>query len=88
MNNQSTVTQRPNLLYIHSDQHSPAVTGCYGDPLVQTPNLDRLAEQGVVFENVYCLSPICVPSQMSMLTGQYPYENKVWTNDHILDLRR
>ena len=33
--------QRPNLLYIHSDQHSPFVTGCYGDPLVQTPHLDR-----------------------------------------------
>lgn len=47
-------TQRgPNLLYIHTDQHNPYVTGCYGDPLVQTPNLDRLAATGVCFENVY-----------------------------------
>jgi len=76
---------RPNLLYIHSDQHNPNVTGCYGDPLVETPNLDALAENGVVLENVYCPSPICVPSRMSMLSGRFPYENQVWTNSHILD---
>jgi choline-sulfatase len=78
-------TQRPNLLYIHSDQHNPYVTGCYGDPLVQTPNLDRLAAAGVVFDNVYCPSPICVPSRMAMLSGRHPYQNQVWTNSHILD---
>ena len=77
--------QGPNLLYIHSDQHNPYVTGCYGDPLVQTPHLDSLAAEGVVFENVYCPSPICVPSRMSMLSGRYPHENAVWTNSHILD---
>ena len=77
--------QRPNLLYIHSDQHSPFVTGCYGDPLVQTPHLDRLARDGTLFENAYCPSPICVPSRMSMLTGRYPYQNEVWTNQHALD---
>lgn len=76
---------QPNLLYIHSDQHNPYVTGCYGDDLVKTPNLDKLASEGVVLENVYCPSPICVPSRMSMLTGRYPYENRVWTNSHILD---
>jgi choline-sulfatase len=78
-------TQRPNLLYIHTDQHNPYVTGCYGDPLVQTPNLDRLAADGVVFENCYCPSPICVPSRMAMLSGRHPYQNGVWTNSHILD---
>jgi choline-sulfatase len=76
---------RPNLLYIHSDQHNPYATGCYGDPLVRTPNLDALAAAGVLLENAYCPSPICVPSRMSMLTGRYPYENQVWTNSHILD---
>lgn len=77
--------QQPNLLYIHSDQHNPYVTGCYRDKLVQTPNLDKLAEEGIVFENVYCPSPICVPSRMSMLSGRFPYENSVWTNSHILN---
>lgn len=75
----------PNLLYIHSDQHNSAIMGCYGDPLVQTPNLDSIAKHGVLFENAYCTSPICVPARMSMLTGRHPYENDVWTNSHILD---
>ncbi len=78
-------TTRPNLLYIHTDQHSPHVTGCYGDPLVETPNLDRLAAGGALFENAYCSSPICVPSRMSMLSGRHPYQNDCWTNEHILD---
>ncbi len=77
--------KRPNLLYIHTDQHNPYVTGCYGDPLVQTPNLDRLAGSGAIFENAYCPSPICCPSRMSMLTGKHPYQNEVWTNNHILN---
>lgn len=79
------MTNRPNLLYIHTDQHSPHVTGCYGDPLVQTPNLDKLAASGALFENCYCVSPICVPSRMSMLSGKHPYQNEVWTNEHMLD---
>ena len=76
---------RPNLLYLHSDQHSPFVLGCAGDPLVQTPNLDRLAARGTVLEAAYCPSPICVPSRMSSLTGRHPHENRVWTNSHVLD---
>jgi choline-sulfatase len=79
------MSERPNLLYLHSDQHSPFVMGAYGDPLVQTPNLDRLAQRGVVLDGCYCPSPICVPSRMSALTGRYPHENRVWTNSHILD---
>jgi choline-sulfatase len=75
----------PNLLYIHTDQHTPFVLGCYGDAIVQTPHLDQLTASGIVFEQVYCNSPICVPSRMSMLTGRHPYQNQVWTNEHILD---
>lgn len=80
-----TENTRPNLLYIHSDQHSPYVSGCYGDPLVRTPHLDALAASGVALDNTYCPSPICVPSRMSMLSGRYPHENQVWTNSQILD---
>ena len=79
-----TSGRRPNLLYIHSDQHNPFVTGCYGDPVVETPNLDGLARRGVTFTNAYCPSPVCVPSRMAMLTGKYPHEIDVWTNHHIL----
>jgi choline-sulfatase len=76
---------RPNILLIHTDQHNPFVTGCYGDPIVQTPNLDNLALNGVVFDAAYCTAPICVPSRMSSLSCRQPYENEVWTNQHCLD---
>ena len=76
---------RPNLLYIHSDQHNAAVTGCYGDGQVHTPNLDRLARTGAHFTSAYCCSPICVPSRMAMLSGRHPWQNEVWTNGHILN---
>ncbi len=79
------MSERANLLYLHSDQHSPFVAGCYGDELVHTPNLDRLADRGVVLDTCYCPSPLCVPSRMSALTGRHPFENGVWTNSHILD---
>lgn len=65
-------TRRPNLLLIMSDQHTQRITGCYGDPHVRTPALDRLAERGVVFDNAYTPSPLCGPSRMSALAGCYP----------------
>ncbi|MCM8530868.1 MAG: sulfatase-like hydrolase/transferase [Lentisphaeraceae bacterium] len=74
-----------NLLYIHSDQHTPYVMGCSGDKIVQTPNLDKIAKQGVLFENTYCPSPICTPSRMSILSGKHPYRNECWNNYHVLD---
>jgi choline-sulfatase len=75
---------RPNLLFLFSDQHAQRIAGCYGDVLGATPNLDRLAAEGIVFDNVYCPSPLCVPSRMSMLTGRYPFEQECWTNDDYL----
>ena len=75
---------RPNLLFLFSDQHARRVTGCYGDTTGVTPNLDRLAGEGIVFDNVYCPSPLCVPSRMAMLTARHPYEQECWTNDDYL----
>lgn len=73
-----------NLLFIFSDQHSAAVAGCYGDEIACTPNLDRLAAQGVTFDSAYCTSPICTPSRMSMLTAKHPHNIHVWGNNDIL----
>jgi choline-sulfatase len=70
----------PNILVLISDQHNPHVLGCTGDPLVRTPNLDRLASEGTLFEHCYCPSPLCVPSRMSFMTSRYPSHNEVWTN--------
>ena len=75
---------RPNLLFLFSDQHARRVAGFHGDPTSPTPNLDRLASEGVVFDNAYCPSPLCVPSRMSMLTGRHPFEQECWTNDDYL----
>ena len=72
MTNESNGAQRPNILYIQSDQHSPNVLGCYGESTVRTPNLDALAARGTVFTSAYCAAPVCVPSRMSFLTGTIP----------------
>jgi choline-sulfatase len=75
---------RPNLLFITSDQHSQRITGCYGDQTVETPNLDALANKGVVFDNAYCPAPISAPCRASLLTGQHPSKQKCWTISDIL----
>ena len=75
----------PNIIWIQSDQHNPAVIGAYGDKVVETPNLDKLAENGTIIKNAYCASPICVPSRMSSITGRFPHETQVWTNDQTLN---
>ena len=75
---------RPNILFIMSDQHSRSHLGCYGDGLVRTPNLDRLASEGMTFTNAYTPAPLCVPARMAFMTGRRPSANQVWTNNHIL----
>lgn len=73
-----------NLLFLFSDQHAQRVAGCYGDPVVQTPSLDRLAARGMRYDNAYCPSPICTPSRASMLTACHPHRQQCWTNDDML----
>ncbi len=63
--------KRWNVLFIMSDQHQAACMGHEGHPQAITPNLDRLAAQGVRFRNAYTQNPICTPSRMSLLSGQY-----------------
>lgn len=74
------MTDRPNILLIMSDEHDPAVTGCYGDPLVQTPNLDRLASRGTTFDAAYTTSPLCVPARLSFTAGKYVSRCGAWSN--------
>ena len=62
----------PNILIIMADQLAAPALPFYGHPVVKTPNLSTLAEDGVVFDNAYCNSPLCAPSRFSMMTGQLP----------------
>lgn len=62
----------PNILWITSDQQRWNTLGVYGNPYVKTPNLDRLANEGVMFNYAFSQSPICTPSRASFLTGMYP----------------
>ena len=66
-------TKRPNVVLIMCDELRHDCGGFANHPLVRTPNLDRLAENGVVFENTYCASPVCSPARASWLTGLYPH---------------
>lgn len=69
-----------NLLFIISDEHQRAITGCYGNSLVQTPHLDRLAARGTRFANAYTNCPICVPCRGSLATGRYVHQIRLWDN--------
>ncbi len=66
------MAKRPNILLLMSDEHRPDVTGYEGNDVVRTPTLDWLAETGVVFNNAYTPSPICVPGRQSLMAGQLP----------------
>lgn len=68
--NEEQESSRPNILLLMSDNHSWNHLGCYGDDVVRTPNIDRLAQNGVRFTNAYCSSPSCTPARAGMLTGQ------------------
>lgn len=68
---------RPNVLFIAVDDLRVQL-GCYGDPAAITPNLDRLAGRGVVFERAYCQQAVCGPSRQSLLTGRCPDSLRIW----------
>ncbi|MDR6551756.1 sulfatase-like hydrolase/transferase [Paenibacillus qinlingensis] len=71
---------KPNILIVMSDEHAAHATGCYGHLEVKTPHMDRLAAEGIRFDNAYCNSPMCVPSRMSFLTGQHAFKVGGWDN--------
>ena len=71
---------RPNVLFIFADQLGAPYMGCYGHPQVETPNLDRLAGQSVLFENAYTAAPLCTPFRVTLFTGRYPVQTGIWQN--------
>lgn len=75
---------RPNILVIITDQQSAdAMSHRLGDRHLKTPHMDSLAKRGVSFTRAYSANPICIPSRTSMLTGRYPHETGVLSNDRV-----
>src|SRR3954471_17445876 len=68
---------RPNIIFIMSDDHAAHAIGAYGSRVNQTPNIDRLAREGMLLRNVFVTNSICTPSRAAILTGQYSHLNGV-----------
>jgi len=81
----STPAKRPNILFIMTDDHASHAMSCYGSKINQTPNLDRIAEGGMRFDNCFCTNSICEPSRATILTGTYNHVNRVTTLGSGLD---
>jgi len=73
-----------NLLLITNDQHRADCLGITGNPVIRTPSMDRLAQEGVLFENNYVPCPQCVPSRSAMHTGRYAHVNRTPGNQYRL----
>lgn len=73
-NSKNETGDPPNILLIVSEDHGPHLS-CYGDTIIKTPNLDKIAEEGILFKNAYVTQSVCSPSRSSILTGLYVHQN-------------
>jgi choline-sulfatase len=77
------MNKKPNLLLIMCDQLRFDVLGCYGNKLVQTPNIDRLARRGICFDQAYSQTPVCVPARHGLIAGLNPFELGLLKNENL-----
>jgi len=77
--------QRPNIIFIMSDDHAAKAISAYDNSLIETPNIDRLADNGIRFDRCYCTNAICAPSRAVILTGKYSHMNGVLDNSRPFD---
>ncbi len=80
----SATAERPNVIFVLTDALRATALGLYGNPDVRTPHLEQMAEEGIIFDWVYCASPSCVPSRCALLTGRYPHTNRSRINSVLL----
>ena len=77
--------QRPNIVFIFTDDHALQAIGAYGSVINETPNIDRLADEGMIFRNAFCTNSICAPSRAVIQTGKHSHLNGVMDNRHVFD---
>jgi uncharacterized sulfatase len=75
------MSQRRQVVLIMTDTQGANVVGCYGRPEMRTPNIDRLAAEGMRFDRAYTVQPVCGPGRAGLFTGTYPHTNGSWGND-------
>src|SRR5947209_4044062 len=73
--NRTLQTKHPNILFIMSDDHGAQAISAYGSRLIKTPNIDRIAKEGMRLENCFVTNSICTPSRATILTGKYSHLN-------------
>ncbi len=78
------MSDQPNILWICTDSQRFDTLGCYGNRFARSPNVDRLAEEGVLFENCFAQNPLCTPSRGAFLTGRYPVTNRLRQNGQCI----
>src|SRR5688500_933639 len=71
----SAPASKPNIVIIYADDLGWGDLGCYGHPTIRTPNLDRMATEGMRFTSFYSAAEVCTPSRAALLTGRYPIRN-------------
>jgi choline-sulfatase len=74
----------PNIVMLMADEHNPLYASVYGHPYVKTPNMERLARMGTVFQNAYCNSPLCTPSRSAFLSGKPVHQIQVYNNCNVV----
>ena len=77
--------RRPNIVFVMADDHASQAVGCYGSRINRTPGIDRIAREGVRFDNCFCTNGICAPSRAVILTGKYSHLNGVRDNAVAFD---
>ena len=75
----------PNIIFIMSDDHAAKAISAYDTSLIRTPQIDRLADEGIRFDNCYCTNAICAPLRAVILTGKYSHKNGVVDNLRSFD---
>ncbi len=79
------IDKKPNIIFIMSDDHANKAISSYNSGLIETPNIDRIADEGILFQNAFVTNSICAPSRAVILTGKFSHLNGVTGNEQVFD---